>query len=106
MTMSKRSHHKDLVTQGKARPCMDCGRSYPKEVMEFDHVRGKKLFELADAWNIGRERILAEMAKCDVVCANCHRLRTIARRGVRALPCASLSASPGAFSEPAGRGLW
>jgi hypothetical protein len=28
----------------------------------------------------GAERILAEVAKCDIVCANCHRLRTFERR--------------------------
>src|SRR2546422_9407215 len=28
----------------------------------------------------GRERILAEAAKCDVVCGNCHRMRTYTRR--------------------------
>lgn len=65
-------------------PCKDCGVSYPGPVMEYDHVpgRGDKLFGLAalplqvDAWTVRRE-----MAKCDLLCANCHRLRTIGRGG-------------------------
>jgi hypothetical protein len=62
-----------------AHPCADCGESDPV-VLEFDHVADK-------AFTIGEglrdrnwESVLAEIAKCDVVCANCHRRRT-ARRG-------------------------
>jgi len=47
--------------------------------MEFDHVRGKKLFNLSKPpYNL--KRVAAEIAKCDLVCANCHRLRTASRR--------------------------
>ena len=61
----------------EATPCVDCGRFYPYYVMDFDHVRGEKKFTIADACStgIGRKRILKEMAKCDIVCANCHRIR-------------------------------
>ncbi len=59
-------------------PCVDCGESFPAECMDFDHVRGEKLFtisHLAKALK-NRDRIAAEIEKCDVVCANCHRTRT------------------------------
>ena len=67
----------------KAAPCMDCGVSYPPYVMDFDHRPGEeKVLPVAtmisDSW--GRERIEAEIAKCDLVCANCHRVRTHLRR--------------------------
>jgi hypothetical protein len=49
--------------------------------MDFDHAPGTKTF------NIGRDRgsrsahvVAAEIAKCEVVCANCHRIRTHYRR--------------------------
>lgn len=66
----------------KERPCADCGVQYPTGVMDFDHARGKKCFTIAEATNRGVSiaRLNAEIQKCDVVCSNCHRLRTIARR--------------------------
>jgi hypothetical protein len=73
------------IAQAKSVPCMDCGQSFHPCVMDFDHVRGEKLFSVA-AWNNsslgGRilERLREEMKKCEVICANCHRLRTFARR--------------------------
>jgi hypothetical protein len=56
--------------------------------MDFDHRPGeKKCFALANAMGqtrISAERLRAEIAKCDVVCANCHRIRTYERRKARA----------------------
>lgn len=69
----------DLI---KWRPCMDCGGIYPPYVMDFDHVRGKKLFQVAGSLHRSRERVLAEVAKCDVVCSNCHRMRTFRHKEV------------------------
>lgn len=63
-------------------PCKDCGYKFHPEVMEFDHVpgRGKKVAGIAEVLHWPLNRIIAEMAKCDLVCANDHRLRTAARR--------------------------
>lgn len=57
------------------RACKDCGISDPR-VLEFDHVRGEKEFTLKEAKSKPLDVILAEIEKCDVVCANCHRIRT------------------------------
>jgi len=50
-------------------------------VMEFDHVSGEKRFNLNDLTNMSAswETIEAEIAKCEVICANCHRHRTYTR---------------------------
>ena len=50
--------------------------------MDFDHVTGEKLDNICGMRmrTVEREKILAEIAKCEVVCANCHRARTHARR--------------------------
>jgi hypothetical protein len=57
-------------------PCVDCGESDPT-VLDFDHLRDKRadvssLVHGAASWDL----VLAEVAKCEVRCANCHRRRT------------------------------
>jgi hypothetical protein len=66
-------------------PCVDCGEDDPL-VPEFDHLRDK-CFEIgAGLPDRNWQTILDEIAKCEVVCANCHRRRTARRHGtVRAL---------------------
>ncbi len=71
-----------LLDYFEEHPCVDCEESDPI-VLEFDHL-GDKSFDVCRgvidrAW----EDVLAEIEKCDVVCANCHRRRTAARGGFR-----------------------
>jgi hypothetical protein len=74
-----------LLEYFKTHPCVDCAESDPL-VLEFDHL-GDKSFAIGSALpDYNWERILAEMEKCEIVCANCHRRRTAVRLGsVRAL---------------------
>jgi hypothetical protein len=63
--------------------CADCGfsgKEYPG-VLEFDHLKDKK-FEISAfaKYILSLASLKEEMAKCDLVCANCHRIRTINRR--------------------------
>ena len=64
----------------KNSPCKDCGVSYPHYVMEFDHLYNKK-FQLsyASKENYSKKKVLSEIEKCELVCANCHRARTFKR---------------------------
>lgn len=72
---------KEFIRAQKARPCADCGESYPYYVMDFDHRVGThKKFELSKPKSVSLEKIAEEISKCDVVCANCHRMRTHARK--------------------------
>ena len=64
----------------KNRPCTDCGGEYPHYVMEFDHCRGTKSFNISGAATRSLAVLEAEIAKCDVICANCHCKRTYKRR--------------------------
>lgn len=62
-------------------PCMDCKESYPYYVMDFDHVRGRKhknVMELIPT--LSKKKIDEEIAKCEIVCSNCHRVRTHNRK--------------------------
>ena len=69
-----------FVTALKQKPCMDCGVQYPHYVMDFDHRdRGTKLTNISrmvSFHSYSKDKILAEIDKCDLVCANCHRIRT------------------------------
>jgi hypothetical protein len=75
-----------LILEYKNRPCSDCGGVWPPLVMELDHLDPTvKSFNLGD-WlgrrRAGKERLLAELHKCEVVCPTCHRIRTLKRRGL------------------------
>ena len=67
----------------KRHPCVDCGEDDPV-VLEFDHVRGGKSFNICDLvrHGYGWQRVSQEIEKCEVRCANCHRRITKIRRGV------------------------
>jgi hypothetical protein len=65
------------------RPCADCGVRYPHYVLDYDHRPGcQKRANLSILVKRGakKEVLLAEIAKCDLVCANCHRARTYQRK--------------------------
>lgn len=66
----------------ESSPCMDCGVKYPFYIMEFDHVRGDKVSKIS-SWGVnnGMQRLFDEIAKCDLVCSNCHMKRTYERMG-------------------------
>lgn len=69
-----------LVALFRERPCADCGETDPI-VLEFDHM-GHKRFNIAKGLRDRNwDSVLDEIAKCDVVCANCHRRRTAHRGG-------------------------
>ena len=64
------------------KPCADCGDTFHPAAMTWDHLPGTN--KLGDVGNMvrraGKERILAEISKCELVCANCHAVRTFERR--------------------------
>lgn len=76
-----RAMKREFVRNLKSKPCTECGHTFPPECMDFDHRPGeKKLRAVSKMFTLSLERILEEVAKCDLVCANCHRIRTY-RRG-------------------------
>ncbi len=69
---------RDWLWEQKDKPCMDCGLRYPHEEMDFHHVpgRGVKVQSVSlMALSKSKELTLLEIAKCDLVCENCHRAR-------------------------------
>ena len=60
--------------------CVDCGYREHPEALQFDHVRGTKTSDVCQLLDATWERVTAEIALCEVVCANCHAVRTATRR--------------------------
>lgn len=77
-----RAEVKRLVHAAKDHPCVDCGVLLPPEVMELDHVRGVKSFDVSGPHTIRcipdltrLETLELEIAKCDPRCPTHHKLR-------------------------------
>src|SRR5690349_10440895 len=73
----RRKEQRDFIWQAKSVPCADCGIQYDPWIMDFDHVRGEKKYNLNRLMQISvnYQTIRDEIAKCEVVCSNCHRAR-------------------------------
>ena len=65
----------------KMGPCSVCGHTYDPVAMQFDHTGDDKTAAISRlvSHRAGKSRILAEIAKCELVCANCHAVRTARR---------------------------
>ena len=75
----------EAIRAAKSGPCAECGRRFPAEVMDLDHVRGPKAFPLSAMSRMPLPRVQTEIAKCEPVCARCHRRRTARRKRRRRL---------------------
>jgi len=60
-------------------PCVDCGET-DIVVLEFDHLSDKE-FNISMKMSCGIEKLMVEIAKCEIRCANCHRRKTAERLG-------------------------
>jgi len=64
------------------RPCADCGRFFPHYVLDFDHIdRTQKADNVSNFLRNGSgQGMWEEIEKCELVCSNCHRVRTYLRK--------------------------
>lgn len=85
----RQRRNQEAVNAAKSGPCVDCGGSFPLECMDLDHVpeRGPKKFALSKLGARRLEAVQAEIGKCDLVCSNCHRIRTDTRSGGKGPAC-------------------
>jgi hypothetical protein len=79
---SSRIKRKEIVRNIKeSSPCNDCGISYPYYVMQFDHVKNNKTSNVNILLSTkSLQSVLDEIDKCELVCANCHAIRTWKRQ--------------------------
>ena len=77
-TDEARTRTREFLREAKSKPCTDCGLKWPYYVMQFDHISDDKVFNLGDfaARGYSLASVQIEIAKCELVCANCHAIRT------------------------------
>jgi hypothetical protein len=85
----------------EANPCADCGKYFRYWKMDLDHVRGEKITNVSKMQMGSPEKLKTEIAKCDVVCACCHRVRTFntKNRLQQTLEIPDTSFQPGVVEE-------
>lgn len=79
---SRAYYHKvarQLKIYKESLPCKDCGEYYKACQMDFDHLFDKNKNVSLLVGKCSWEKLSLELVKCELVCANCHRLRTSAR---------------------------
>jgi len=78
---SRRKDLREWSNKIKSGPCTDCDNTYPPIVMHWDHIENDKEFNVGNmvARGFGIEKISKEISKCELVCANCHAIRTSSR---------------------------
>lgn len=77
-----RKRLQDMVDALKDAPCTDCGHRFPPKAMDFDHLDASTKVANVSTLLVratSSQKILEEIAKCELVCSNCHRLRTAKR---------------------------
>lgn len=81
---ASRQAMRDHVNKLKeSSPCTDCGQDYPYYVMQYDHINSDKVAGVATLLRTSTlAKALEEIAKCELVCANCHAIRTWTRHGI------------------------
>ena len=70
----------NFLWEFKKSPCMDCGGQFHPSAMDFDHKDSSKKYKDVSSLKNNRQKLLEEIKKCDLVCANCHRIRTWRRK--------------------------
>lgn len=65
---------KEFLWGLKHNPCADCQKNYPAPAMDFDHINSHSRYNNMSA--LGYKDKVKELSKCQLVCSNCHRIRT------------------------------
>lgn len=73
--------NRTIINEARSRPCEDCGLVEPA-IMDLDHARGSKVANVSRMVHATLAQLRVEMEKCDTVCPNCHRRRTLRRLAV------------------------
>ena len=72
----KQRERKQWAVVYKGNQCLDCGNQFPLAVYDFHHRNeDDKSNNPSYFIKLSKERAISELDKCDLLCANCHRIR-------------------------------
>lgn len=74
----RRQEHRNKAIEYLGGKCKDCGNT-DNRVLVFDHITDDKECNVPTLFGKKWERIKKELDKCELVCANCHLIRTVSR---------------------------
>ena len=79
--VTQESKREYIIAYKLDQGCADCGYNEHPCALDFDHLPGtEKVRDIKCGQHLGWTALMEEIAKCDVVCANCHRIRTYTRK--------------------------
>lgn len=84
--LSNKNRNRTLINEAKDKPCKDCGVTLPSELMTFDHLHTKTFTIGSDYYSKSIRQIEEEIAKCHVVCPQCHYNRELRKGSYNYLP--------------------
>ena len=68
----------NIINSFKSQPCTICNQQYDHFNMQIDHIDPKdKLYDVCKLKSCKKQTLLNELEKCQVVCALCHRKKSI-----------------------------
>jgi len=68
---------RDLINKIKIdRGCAKCGYNAHSAALDFNHIHSDKTFNVSQDPKVAMHKLLLEIDKCEVLCANCHRVHT------------------------------
>jgi hypothetical protein len=80
-TQKFQQSRRDLINKIKIdRGCAKCGYNVHPAALDFNHIHGNKTFGVSQDPKVAMHKLLAEIDKCEVLCANCHRVHTSENR--------------------------
>jgi hypothetical protein len=79
---SREKYRETIRKIKESSPCKDCNISYPYYIMHFDHLNASEKIDKVSSilQNGGLKNAIKEIEKCELVCANCHAIRTWKRQ--------------------------
>jgi hypothetical protein len=78
---ARRRRVKETLVAEAGGKCVDCCGKFPPFMFDFDHRDpAEKQFAMSQKGSLALDRFREEALKCDLVCANCHRMRTHRQR--------------------------
>lgn len=65
-----------IVVEARSKPCLDCNLPLPDYVKIFSYRQSQTKYQrISNLVSSPTEKLLYELAKCDLICLNCHTIR-------------------------------